>query len=291
MKNPFVLSLAFLASAGAAGAVALVAVPAWWASYGLVESATAAAADNVLSQGELRNWVVRSAVALEDTLADEDGNIANVGAIGDLAAFVAELDPVEVGGVWFASPQNDDDTAVTVGELRDVAALFYDALIEAEFADAYPWDNDDGADAEAATVGLAAALFDVELSAQSTSNTSSSGSNFSNTSSTSLAAGAFSNAASTPLAAGAAVNLALSNGLSLQVVNNSSVAQTLPSSVQLQLATSVTGGSSMLQNAAAADTADVFSYDVRGWLSTGSLDVSDTVYFTRDAEGNIVYVD
>jgi hypothetical protein len=269
MKKQIFSLLALLAVA-VVGVAALVAAPSWWASYGLSEPASSTAASAALNRGGLRNLAVRAAAALDDALDSGLGD--------ELEAFVDDLAPAYSGGIWFASPQSDDDAGVSVAELRAVAALFYDRLIEEGLAADYPWEEDDGGD-DPATVGDAAALFNFELFPASGSSGVSSGSGFST-------------AVAETVASGETVDVALANGGTLQIVNNSGVTQTLPSSFQLQQGAASASASSRLQSASgSSNPADAFSYDARGWLATGSLDVGDTVYFTRDAEGNILYVE
>ncbi|MDR2981765.1 MAG: hypothetical protein LBV12_05915, partial [Puniceicoccales bacterium] len=126
--------------------------PDWWTERQVIASDTVADDYAALNQGQLKNLAVKAAQAMEAQLAGGAGT--NI-----LSMVNAWSQPAASGTT------RDDYAVVTLGQLKAVAKPFYDRLIAAGIANAYPWANaaTPADDYAVANLGQAKYLFSFEI--------------------------------------------------------------------------------------------------------------------------------
>jgi hypothetical protein len=110
--------------------------PDWWSSRGVIESNAVPADYAPALLGQLK-WFATNAYTEVET------NLAAVGGAG-----------AEIENVVFASSATDNYCVVTLGQLKRVAAPFYDRLIAVGAAGGYPWTTDTADDRDFAVANV-----------------------------------------------------------------------------------------------------------------------------------------
>ena len=140
--------LAFAATAKGQG-------PAWWDTNNVTTTDPPSNMSPV-NLGQLKHMAQQAAVELNTHLPGGAGDGAN-GINQTILAWVANKDSVNQHAV------------VNLGQLKHVASLFYDRLIEEQYADRYPWTNSLGDDDNfaVANIGQLKNLFNFDVEADS----------------------------------------------------------------------------------------------------------------------------
>ena len=107
----------------------VVAVPAWWAARSVTNNAEA---DDyaVANQGQLKNMAKRAYEEFLEKLPGGVGSMAPSGTGYKLTALI---------NGFTTNPNRDDYQAINLGQLKNVAKVFYDRLQEIGYTNAYPW--------------------------------------------------------------------------------------------------------------------------------------------------------
>ena len=148
--------------------------PAWWFSQGLIvpkaPSNTAPSWSNgdypapddyaVANVGQLKQMATKAAAELNAQLPG--GATTGTAAGPAINALIARWNAEPLPG----TPARDDYAALTLGQLKNVAKLFYDQLIAVHFTDHYPWDASGlpADDYAVANVGQLKCLFNFDVS-------------------------------------------------------------------------------------------------------------------------------
>lgn len=125
------------------GAEASVATPAWWASRNVLVTNTAPEDFSPVLQGQVW-WLATNAFV--------EFQVKMPGGAGD-----------EVHHLLASPAAGNHFSPVVIGQLKNVAAMFYRRLMEEGVATGYPWGTDDVSDFSPATVGQAKAVFGFDL--------------------------------------------------------------------------------------------------------------------------------
>lgn len=145
------------------GACQLLGVPTWWTEYSLTDS-SAREDDAIATIGQAKHAVQKAFLYLEDELAPVGGAGLPVTNIYNTYCAAAPENPL------------NDASALTLGQLKYLAKLFYDRLNSVTVAwdttsmnpasvDIYPWtvDQQDDADFSLATIGQLKFVFSFDL--------------------------------------------------------------------------------------------------------------------------------
>ncbi|HKP03174.1 MAG TPA: hypothetical protein VJU77_07370 [Chthoniobacterales bacterium] len=136
--------------------LAFAAAPAWWAERGVTVPNTSADDYAPANQGQLKNIAKAAVAEMDDKLP---------GGAGD------ELHNLVTS--WATpSPQTNDFAPLNLGQLKNVAKPFYDRLIAAGLANAYPWTGSAAPadDFAVANLGQVKNLFSFDVSSGDVSN-------------------------------------------------------------------------------------------------------------------------
>lgn len=139
--------------------------PAWWTTQGLVTPGAAADDSAVLNQGQLKHMAVAAMNEL---------NLEGPGGAGSEVQALINKWIADASNPGAVNPPPDDFAPVNLGQLKYVAAKFYDQLIAQGYVQSYPWiTNPAGAadDTALANVGQAKYLFSFDVMAGATATT------------------------------------------------------------------------------------------------------------------------
>lgn len=130
------------------------AAPGWWAVRGVLTPGAPQDDYSVANLGQLKNIASKAAQELDENLL--------TGAGEDIHALLDDWNAAPLGGTT-----RDDYAALTLGQLKKVAKLFYDRLADVYVCPAgiYPWSGSNAADDYAvANVGQLKAVFAFDTS-------------------------------------------------------------------------------------------------------------------------------
>jgi probable HAF family extracellular repeat protein len=123
--------------------------PSWWSRRGVLSANTAAADYAPANQGQLKNIAKAASAELDAQLPGGAG------------------DPIHnlIGSWATPAPTTNDFAIVNLGQVKNVARLFYDRLIFVGYANSYPWQNNGTTtqDFNAANIGQIKNLFAFDL--------------------------------------------------------------------------------------------------------------------------------
>lgn len=158
-----------LVGSGVLGGSVIANPPEWWLWYGITLPNIAAADYSPLNQGQLKQFALGTLLQWQDSI--EYRNIP--GGVGQgVTDLLDQWTIVNATGQRIAriSPQTDDYAIVNVGQLKAVAKVFYDRMIELGAASGYPWSVDGtewngflADDYAIANIGQAKTLFSFDL--------------------------------------------------------------------------------------------------------------------------------
>lgn len=130
------------------------AAPGWWAARGVLTPGAPQDDYSIANLGQLKNIASKAAQELDENLL--------TGAGDDIHALLDDWNTAPLGGTT-----RDDYAALTLGQLKKVAKLFYDRLADVYVCPAgiYPWSGSNAADDYAvANVGQLKAVFAFDTS-------------------------------------------------------------------------------------------------------------------------------
>ena len=136
---------------------ALAAPPAWWTDRQVLDSNAAINDHGPANQGQLKNIATKAYAELQATLPATTWSTPEGQALG---ALITSWDPT----------QGDNYAPINQGQLKAVAKIFYDVLIQAGYTSAYPWTTTttDDANYAPASVGQVKNLFAFDISGNTT---------------------------------------------------------------------------------------------------------------------------
>jgi hypothetical protein len=139
-------------------------VPKWWQQRQVLAPETVADDFALLNQGQLKQFALGA--FLEGEVGLPDGVSWEVRSLLDQWTYVDETGL----RMPLVSETTDDYAPVNLGQLKAVAQVFYDQLIELGVKRAYPWTGGVPDDYALANLGQAKAVFDFDLRAVDASN-------------------------------------------------------------------------------------------------------------------------
>ena len=136
---------------------ALAAPPAWWQERGVTSGTLAADDFGLINQGQLKKFALAAFLEMELRLPG--------GAGPDVTALINTWTTVDAFNNRIAKSGGATDNYATVnlGQLKAVAKVYYDRLIELGFRKVYPWTNLPSDNYLFANIGQAKALFSFDL--------------------------------------------------------------------------------------------------------------------------------